>query len=74
VSKFTYNDIVRISADVRHGYGPRRKAWVVGIHDARAEPRFGIFPAGLVYIVEYEDGTSVTIQEDHLEAWNDALD
>jgi hypothetical protein len=68
VSKFTYNDIVCIKPgvepDLQHG-----RAWVVGIFEERLETwtYFDKFPAGVVYTIEFEDGSSAQVHEGSLE-------
>jgi hypothetical protein len=69
VPVFTYNDTVRVkhsaSANLRAG----DLAWVVGIHTeaGRAGEFLKEFPHGVVYTIEFEDGSSVEIHESLLE-------
>jgi hypothetical protein len=64
--KFTYDDIVKVrsasSAAPRHD-----RAWIVGIFEDRPGPYFDKFPDGVVYTIEFEDGTSTEVHEDDLE-------
>jgi hypothetical protein len=66
VPKFTYNDIVRIKHDseptLQHG-----RAWVVGIFEEREGDYFKKFPEGVVYTIEFEDGTSTEVHEASLD-------
>jgi len=65
--KFTYNDVVRVTQDAVGG--PRRdRAWIVGIFEDRPGPYFDKFPEGVVYTIEFEDGTSGEVHENSLEA------
>jgi hypothetical protein len=70
--KFTYNDIVKVSGDA----GPelrRGRAWVVGIFEQRPGHYFDRFPDGVVYTIEFEDGTSEEVHESCLVAETDLL-
>jgi hypothetical protein len=64
--KFTYNDIVRIrpGADLTLR---RERGWVVGVFEDRPGPYFEKFPPGVVYTIEFEDGTSTEVPENVLE-------
>ncbi|RUL78263.1 hypothetical protein [Dyella choica] len=70
MSKFTYNDIV--SVRVNDGADSPRKAWVVGIFEKRPQQGtyFDKFPPGVVYTVEFEDGSSTQFHEDDLQLWD----
>jgi hypothetical protein len=65
--KFIYNDIVRAKPEAVPKMRSDR-AWVVGIFEDRPGPYFDKFPAGVVYTIEFEDGTSEEVHEDNLEA------
>jgi hypothetical protein len=69
MSKFTYNDIVRIRET--GGVAASRKAWIVGVFEKRPQQGtyFDKFPPGVVYTVEFEDGSSTEFHEDDLQAW-----
>jgi hypothetical protein len=66
---FTYDDIVRVRSDAPVAMRPGEKAWVVGItrHDERQGGHFGDFPAGTVYLVEFEGGEAFDIHESMIE-------
>jgi hypothetical protein len=64
--KFDYNDIVRIKPGAEPGLQQGR-ASIVGIFETRPGPYFDKFPAGIVYTVEFEDGTSTEVHEGSLE-------
>jgi hypothetical protein len=65
--KFAYNDIVRVKQDADPQLR-RDRAWVVGIFEDRPGPYFNKFPAGVVYTIEFEDGTSDEVHEGTLVA------
>lgn len=74
--KFTYDDIVRVCANP-HDSPPRMgKAWIVGIYETEKEPGsyWKKFPPGVVYSVEFEDGSSTRIHEENLELWPESKD
>ncbi|NDI87665.1 hypothetical protein [Undibacterium crateris] len=64
--KFTYNDIVRVRPDSEGTSRPDR-AWIVGIFEDRPGSYFEKFPEGVVYTIEFEDGSSIEVHEDDLE-------
>jgi hypothetical protein len=63
---FNYNDIVRIKGDkepqLRHD-----RAWIVGIFEEREGEYFNRFPPGVVYTIEFDDGSSTEVHEGSLE-------
>ncbi|HUB88574.1 MAG TPA: hypothetical protein VMA74_02475 [Dyella sp.] len=69
--KFTYNGIVCAPAAIGGNAIEYRKAWVVGIFEIDKEPGsyWKKFPAGVVYTVEFEDGSSTEFHENDLRAW-----
>jgi len=64
--KFDYNDIVKVRSQADPKLR-RDRACIVGIFTDRPGPYFEKFPTGIVYTVEFEDGTSDEIHEDDLE-------
>jgi hypothetical protein len=68
VTRFTYNDIVRIkpcaNADGRSG----QKAWVVAVLEVKEDIPKG-FEFGPIYTVEFEDGQAIDVHEGMLEAF-----
>ena len=67
MTKFTYNDIVKISKYASKKSRPGEKAWIIGVFEERPGKYFDSFPEGTVYSIEFEDGTSIEIHESHLE-------
>lgn len=68
MSKFTYDDIVRVVQGADPKLRPGSKAWIVGVFIDR--PRgsyFDGFPEGVIYTIEYEDGGAMDVHESHLE-------
>lgn len=71
MTKFTYDDIVRVIATVPKRLRPGERAWVVGVFEDRPGKYFYAFPEGVVYSIEFEDGTSVDVHESDLELVSD---
>lgn len=65
--KFTYDDMVKTSDGVGPELRPGKKAWVIGVFETRPGKYFDKFPEGVVYSIEFEDGTSVDVHESELE-------
>jgi len=67
--QFAYDDVVRVRPTAELVSRVGHRAWVVGIF---AEPRPGAyferFPRGVVYTVEFEDGSSAEIHEGDLDS------
>jgi hypothetical protein len=71
MTAFTYDDIVRVSANAPELARPGERAWVIGITEEEERVRFrgshfDAFPPGTVYLVEFEGGDAVDIHESHL--------
>jgi hypothetical protein len=68
MSRFTVGDTVRIAEPALLGVRPGSVAEVVGISDERERhgSYLDAFPRGVVYTVEFEDGSPAELQEDHL--------
>lgn len=73
MSNFTYDDIVRVSATSGGKAAPARRAWIVGVFETDKElgPYWKEFPPGVVYTVEFEDGSSTEVHENDLVAWEE---
>lgn len=69
--KFTFDNIVRIRSEAPQELRPDAKAWIVMVHagPTRWGAYFETFPPGVVYSVEYEDGSSAEIHESLIELW-----
>jgi hypothetical protein len=65
MAKFAYDDIVKIIDGAASELRPGSKAWVVGVFEEkdRQGQYFEIFPEGVVYTIEFEDGKSTEIHE-----------
>ena len=70
MTKFTYDDIVNTVDEAPAEYRPGRKAWVVGVFEDRLGSYFSKFPDGVIYSIEFEDGSSLEIHESLLELAN----
>ena len=64
---FDYDDVVRVRSGAPADLRPGKKAWVVGVFATRPGPYFDRFPQGVVYTIEFEDGSSMEIHEADLE-------
>lgn len=69
--KFNYDDIVTATSAAPLNARPGNKAWVVGVFETRRGDFLKSFPEGVVYIIEFEDGASVEVAENHLELYID---
>jgi hypothetical protein len=70
VAAYDYNDRVRIRSTGTDDARVDAVAWIVGIFLKRpAGPYFAAFPPGVVYTIEYEDGSSQEVHEADLERW-----
>ncbi|MCR1768205.1 hypothetical protein [Burkholderia glumae] len=67
MTKFDYADIVRVLGTASPDFRPGARAWIVGVFEDRPGKYFDRFPPGVVYTIEYEDGSSVEIHESLLE-------
>jgi hypothetical protein len=70
MSKFTYDDIVTVRNGAPPNLRPGARAWVIAIFDRRETrpgKHFDAFPEGVVYTVEFEDGSTAEAHEDILE-------
>lgn len=69
--KFNYDDIVTATSAAPLNARPGNKAWVVGVFETRRGDFLKSFPEGVVYVIEFEDGASVEVAENHLELYID---
>ena len=66
-ARFNYDDIVRIQPSAGLEGRASERAWVVGVFENRPEGGyFDKFPEGIVYSVEFEDGSSTEVHESDL--------
>jgi len=64
---FNYDDVVKVRRDASSELRPGAKAWIVGVFETRPGKFFDKFPEGIVYSIEFEDGSSIEIHEADLE-------
>ena len=66
--KFNYDDIVYVRPEANIGSRAGKRAWIVGIFEKRPEGGyFDQFPTGVVYTLEFEDGSSIEVHEGNLQ-------
>ena len=72
MTKFNYDDIVRVRSDAPQEFRPGERAWVVGVvaEDKRIGSHYEKFLPGTIYTIEFEDGGSIDIQEQGIESEN----
>ena len=66
MAKFNYDDMVRIKVGATSA-NRTDTAWVVAVIEDRQRFPLSQFPSGVVYSIEFEDGTAVDVHEDDLE-------
>jgi hypothetical protein len=66
MTKFTYNDIVEVLDSAPAALRPGSRAWIVGVSEERRGTYFDQFPPGVVYTIEFEDGSSIDVHESSL--------
>lgn len=71
--KFTWNDLVRVASNSPDKWRPGAVASVVGISEesGRRGSYLDEFPCGVVYTIEFADGSSVDVEEASLESMPD---
>jgi hypothetical protein len=67
MSKFSYDDIVKIKIDAKMATKRRDRAWVIAVMEDRQRFPLSQLPPGIVYSIEFEDGTALDVHEDDLE-------
>jgi hypothetical protein len=68
--RFTYDDVVRALPTAPLMARPSARAWIVAVYtDPKPGEYFAEFGDGVVYTVEFEDGTSTEVRENDLEFW-----
>lgn len=67
--KFDYDDIVSAISTAPISARPGNKAWIVGVFENRRGEFLKSFPEGVVYLIEFEDGTSIEVAESQLEPY-----
>ncbi|HWC99899.1 MAG TPA: hypothetical protein VG456_24235 [Candidatus Sulfopaludibacter sp.] len=68
MAKFTWGESVRIAEDAPASVRPGTPAEVVGISERRDGHGSHLqgFPGGVVYTVEFEDGSDTEVDEEYL--------
>lgn len=66
-TRFTYNNVVRVSESAPAEMRPGSKAWVVAVLEGKSVPTYRDFGPGAVYTIEFEDGSALDIEERLLE-------
>jgi len=66
--KYTWNDIVTAKAGAPKEARPGDRAWIVGMspQEERKGEYLRNFPYGVVYTIEFEDGSDAQVKEDDL--------
>jgi hypothetical protein len=67
MSKFTYDDVVRVSDKAPLEIRPSERAWIVGVFVDRPGEYYEQFPLGTIYSIEFEDGSSLDAHESMLD-------
>ena len=71
MTKFTYDDVVKVLESAPAELRPGCKAWIVGVFEKPSGKYFSAFPDGVVYTVEFEDGSSTEVHESNLILFED---
>jgi hypothetical protein len=71
MARFNYNDIVTASPSAPPVFRPGARAWIVGVYENQTDAWLKRFPPGVVYSIEFEDGSSIEVHESMLEKWTD---
>jgi hypothetical protein len=68
MTKFSYNSIVTARLGTSAELRPGERAWVVGVSEEkdRKGEYLKKFPIGTVYLIEFEDGSTVSATESDL--------
>jgi hypothetical protein len=69
--RFNYNDIVRIKVGASAIADRHDRAWVVAVLEDRQRFPLRQFSPGVVYTIEFEDGTALDVHESDLELATD---
>ncbi len=68
MTKFTYDDIVKVIAGDSKKLGTGERAWIVGVFEVHPDGRhFDQFLSGVVHSIEFGDGSSLEVHESDLE-------
>jgi hypothetical protein len=72
--KFSYSDIVTARAAAGKDARAGEQAWIVAIVEDRLHFTLQQFPPGVVYSIEFEDGTAIDVHEGNLVLIEIAID
>jgi len=64
--KFTYNDIVVVEKFAPLEFRPGERGWIVAVHPDSSGMTYRLFKPGPVYMIEFEDGEAVQLEECYL--------
>ena len=70
MTKFTFDDTVKVAGFAPHQYRPGRVASIVGVYseEEREHKFLEQYPHGVVYMIEFEGGEAVCVPERFLES------
>ena len=69
--EFDFDDIVVVDEKAPTEFRPGQKAWVIGVFVDRSVVKFDWLPPGIVYAVEFEDGSATDIHQQNLRRWQE---
>lgn len=64
---YQYDDIVRVSPDAPEQSRRGQIAWIIAVIEDRVRFPFPNMPDGVIYTIEFEDGSAIDIGEQSLE-------
>lgn len=64
---FDYNDFVRVIETAPHSLRPGQSGSVIAILEGSKIPIYSSFKSKLVYMIEFEDGDAIDIEDLYLE-------
>ncbi len=65
--RFTYSDYVTVRSDAPIKFRPGTQGSIIAVFEDRESLPFPDFPAGTVYMIEFEGGDAIDIHESMLE-------
>lgn len=67
MTKFRYDDVVKIKVDAKTAATRRDRAWIIAVMENRQRFPLSQLPPGTVYSIEFEDGVAFDVHENDLE-------